>query len=152
MAQLEALVQELKRTGKEVFWQGKTSPESIQRLEELLNARLPNSFCYFLSEYGGGGLIGEEISGIEDGDATLDNRGTVLGDTLHCRSAFSLPSHFIVIYLGADDVVWCLDTSVPPGTECPVVSYNVHSKTIKRLAETFDDFFAEYVRLRIARA
>lgn len=152
MAQLDALVQELKRTGKEVFWQGKTSPESIQRLEGLLNTRLPNSFRHFLAEYGGGGLIGEEISGIEDDDATLDYRGTVLGDTLRCRSDFALPSQFIVIYLGTDDVVWCLDTSVPAGTECPVVSYNVHSKTIKRLAETFDDFIAEYVRSRIARA
>jgi hypothetical protein len=152
MAQLEALVQELKRTGKEVFWQGKASPESIQRLEGLLSTRLPNSFRHFLSEYGGGGLVGEEISGIEDDDATLDYRGTVLGDTLRCRSDFALPSRLIVIYLGADDVVWCLDTSVPPGTECPIVSYNVHSKTIKRLAETFDDFFAEYVRSRIARA
>ena len=152
MAQLDALVQELNGTGKEVFWQGKTSPESIQRLEGLLNTRLPNSFRHFLAEYGGGGLIGEEISGIEDDDATLDYRGTVLGDTLRCRSDFALPSQLIVIYLGADDVVWCLDTSVPAGTECPVVSYNVHSRAIKRLAETFDDLFAEYVRLRIARA
>lgn len=152
MAQLDALVQKLKTTGKEVFWQGKTSPASIQRLEGLLNTRLSNSFRRFLTEYGGGGLIGEEISGVEDDDATLDYRGTVLGDTLRCRTDFALPSQFIVIYLGADDVVWCLDTSVPAETECPVVSYNVHSRTIKQLAETFDQFFAEYVTLRIARA
>lgn len=151
MARLAALVQELEKSGKEVFWQGKTSPVSIQRLEGLLNTRLPNSFRQFLAEFGGGGLLGEEISGIEEDDPTLDFRGTVLGDTMLCRVDFALPSQLIVIYLGADDVVWCLDTSGPAETECPVVSFNVHTRTIQPLAKTFEAFFADYVRLRVAR-
>ncbi len=152
MAQLDALVQRLETSGRELFWHGKTSAETIERLEGLLNTRLPESFRHFLAEYGGGGLIGEEISGVEDDNATLDCRGTVLGDTYQCRTDFALPSHLIVIYFGGDDVVWCLDSSVPAGTEFPVVSFDVHSRAIKRLAETFDRFFEEYVELRTAHA
>lgn len=151
MAQLDALVQKLKNTGREVYWHGKASPESIDRLEGLLTARLPESFRHFLAEYGGGGLIGEEISGIEDNDASLDCRGTVWGDTCQCRTQFALPSHLVVIYYDGDDVVWCLDASVPEGSECPVVSFNVYSRATTQLAETFEQFFDEYVALRVAR-
>lgn len=148
MEQLATLVENLTRSGKGKFWQGKTSIESIDQLEGLLNTKLPASYRQFLAEYGGGGLVGEEISGIEDDDATLDFRGTVLGDTYQCRSQFALPSHLIVIYYRGDAVVWCLDTSSFVGNECPVVSFNVTSKETRRISETFEGFFEEYVTLR----
>jgi len=151
MDQLEALAEQLQKTGREVFWQGKASAESIRHIEAQLKTRLPDSFRDFLVRYGGGGLIGEEISGIEDDDPSLEYRGTVLGDTLRCRADFALPSHLIVIYLGADDVVWCLDTSAMEKSECPVVSYDFYSKSVKQLANSFSQFFAEYVTLIQAR-
>lgn len=151
MTQIDALVKKLEKTGEEIFWHGKTSAESIEQLEGLLNVRLPKSFRQFITVYGGGGLVGEEISGIEDDDATLDNRGTILGDTYQCRTQFSLPSHLIVIYFGADDVVWCLDISFPAGTDCPVVSFDVNSRVTKQLAESFEQFFERYVASRIDR-
>jgi len=55
-----------------------------------------------------------------------------------------------VIYLGADDVVWCLDVSHFDGDECPVVAFDVFSKTTKLLAATFTEFLAEYLTLRVS--
>lgn len=150
MAEIDSLIQQLDQSGKDVFWQGKASQESIEKLESLLGSRLPVSFKSFLAEYGGGGVVEEEVSGIEDDDPTLEHRGTVYGDTLLCREDHALPENLVVIYLGADDVVWCLDVSQFDGDECPVVAFDVFFKTTKPLAPTFNDFLAEYLTLRIS--
>lgn len=150
MTNPKELLLELQRSGRDVFWQGKASKESIDKLEALVGVRLPTSFRRFLSEYGGGGVVGEEISGIEDDDPTLENRGTVYGDTLRCREDFGLPSDLVVLYLGSDDIVWCLDATRLIDSEYPVVSFDVFTKLTKPIASSFDEFLAEYVRLRLA--
>jgi len=135
-----------------MFWQGQTSRESIDKLEALLGSRLPTSFRAFLMKYGGGGFDDEDalICGIESDDPTLKHRGTVYGDTLLCREDDELPANLIVIYLSDEDIVWCLDVSQFDDDECPVVAFDVFSKSTKPLAETFGDFLAEYLRLRIS--
>ncbi len=151
MANIDSLVEQLEGSGQEIFWQGKTSASSVDKLEDLLSCKLPQSFRAFLLEYGGGGVVEEEISGIEDDDPSLENRGTVYGDTLLCRDDYALPSGLVVIYLGMDDVVWCLDVENFDGIECPVVSFDVFSKSTKELAKNFEEFLAEYVTLRVGR-
>ncbi len=151
MQNIESLIEQLNKSGHEIFWQGKASISAVDKLEELLSCKLPKSFRSFLVEYGGGGVVEEEISGIESNDPSLENRGTVYGDTLICREDYALPSSLIVIYLGMDDVIWCLDVEDSDGDECPVVSFDVFSKGTKELAKSFDEFFAEYVTLRVSR-
>lgn len=150
MADIESLIQQLEQSGKDVVWQGEASQSSIDQLESLLGSRLPDSFKRFLADYGGGGVVEEEVSGIEDDDSTLEHRGTVYGDTLLCREDDALPPNLVVIYLGGDDVVWCLDVSQFDGNECPVVAFDVFTKPTKLLAPTFADFLAEYLELRIS--
>ena len=152
MADIDSLIQQLEQSGNVMFWQGKASKESIEKLESLLGSRLPVSFKNFLTKYGGGGFDDADalICGIEDDDSTLEHRGTVYGDTLLCREDYSLPENLVVIYLGANDVVWCLDVSQFDGDECPVVAFDVFSKSTKPLAPTFNDFLAEYLTLRIS--
>ena len=137
MYDIDYLIQQLEDSGKDVFWQGQTSESSIEKLESLLDSRLPTSFKSFLANYGGGGVMEEEVSGIEDDDPTLAHRGTVYGDTLLCREDYALPENLIVVYLGADDVVWCLDVAQFNGNECPVVAFDVFSKAVKPLTSTF---------------
>ena len=132
MADIDSLIQDLAKTGKDLFWQGSASQESIEKLESLLGSRLPVSFKSFLAKYGGGGVVEEEVSGIEDDDPTLERRGTVYGDTLLCREDYALPENLIVIYLGLDDVVWCLDAGQFDSDECPVVAFDVFSKSLSR--------------------
>lgn len=105
-----------------------------------------------MAEYGGGGLDDEDnlIAGIEDDDPTLEHRGTVYGDTLRCREDYALPTNLVVVYLTDEDVVWCLDVSRFDGDECPVVAFDIVSKSTKPLAASFHDFLAEYFRLRIS--
>lgn len=132
-----------------VFWQGGVSDQAIAQLEHLLGVRLPHSFREFLREYGGGGEIGQEISGIEGGDPANDNRGTVNGDTLRCRQDYGLPAQYTVVYFTEDDIVWCLDTSSFVDDECPVVAYDVFNKSTLQLFSTFGDFFEDYLTKRV---
>jgi hypothetical protein len=155
MAGVDALIQKLDGTGKEVFWQGEASAGSIQQLERRLGTGFPDSFRRFLSACGGGGVAGDEISGIESDDASREYKGTVLGDTLYCREQFSLAQYLVVIYFSEDEVVWCLDTSASSEGEegeCPVVSFNVHTGSISKLADTFERFLDEYAGLHAGRA
>ncbi|MWS31047.1 SMI1/KNR4 family protein, partial [Escherichia coli] len=50
----------------EVFWLGQVDIEQIDSLEDNLGIILPHDFREFLFSVGGGGVIGEEISGIVD--------------------------------------------------------------------------------------
>jgi hypothetical protein len=151
MADIEQLIQQLEASGKDVFWQGQTSQNSIEKLESLLGSKLSVSFAAFLAGHGGGGVVGEEISGIEDDDPTLENRGTVYGDTRRCREDFGLPSTLIVVYLSDEGVVWCLDASEFNGDECPVVSFDALTTTTSPIAPNFGAFLKEYLILRLSR-
>jgi hypothetical protein len=147
MASLHELARNLQEK-KKVFWQGTASDDAVAKLEQLLDLRLPRSFRQFLREYGGGGVIGQEFSGIEDGDAAIDHKGTVYGDTLLCRREFGLPSQYAVIYFTDDDAVWCLDTSSLRCEECPVVSFNSVTKSVLPMFPTFEIAFSDYVTRR----
>lgn len=151
MTRIDSLIQRMEQSGRVMFWQGRSSDESIEKLETLLGSKLPTSFKNFLRAYGGGGFDDADavISGIEDDNPELEHRGTVYGDTLSCRSDFGLPEHLVVVYLGSDDVVWCLDVSHCNGDECPVVAFDVFSKRTKVLHATFDEFLEEYLSVRM---
>lgn len=150
MKELEQLVEDVKSNGQEIFWLGKTSVDQINKLEELLNIKLPDSFRKFLRVYGGGGVVGSEISGIEDNNAELDYGGTIYGDTLVCREDYDLPEHLITIFFKDDEICWCLDyRNMDLNKEPQVVSYNLFKKNVDRIvADDFEQFFNEYLVLR----
>ncbi|WP_394146628.1 SMI1/KNR4 family protein [Vibrio atypicus] len=150
MKELEQLVEDVKSNGQEIFWLGKTSVDQINKLEELLNIKLPDSFRKFLRVYGGGGVVGSEISGIEDNNAELDYGGTIYGDTLVCREDYDLPEHLIIIFFKDDEICWCLDyRNMDLNKEPQVVSYNLFKKNVDRIvADDFEQFFNEYLVLR----
>jgi antitoxin YobK len=151
MTNIEQLIRQLEASGRDIFWQGQASDGSIKELESLVGSKLPASFTTFLARYGGGGVVGEEISGIEDDNPQLEYRGTVYGDTQRCREDHGLPSDLIVVYLGDDDIVWCLDASNFNGEECPVVSFNVNTTAKSTITTSFGDFLEEYLTLRLSR-
>lgn len=147
MKEYDQLVNQVEKTGTEIFWQGGADADQIDQLESLLSKQLPPSFRRFLIEYGGGGPIGAEISGIEDNDVFLKTGGTVLGDTEECRSRYNLPSHLIAIYFHDDEVCWCLDSSNTRDKEYPVVSYNLFTKKIdKNIGTNFHSFMTEHLK------
>jgi hypothetical protein len=148
MAEYDELAGAITAAGNEIFWLGAASGEQVRRVEALLGVALPSSFRRFVESYGGGGVIGAEISGIEDNDAELESSGTVVGDTKTCRDRYDLPAHLVVIYFHDDEVCWCLDTSESVDGECPVVSYNIFSRKVDRvIAKDFSSFMQQHLGL-----
>jgi len=148
MAEYDDLAAAAESSGNEVFWYGGASEHEVSRLEQLLNAVLPDSYKRFLSEYGGGGIVAADISGIEGDDATLMNGGTALADTLECRARFNLPVGLVVIYFHDDEVCWCLDLTETVDGECPVVSFDVFRGRIdRRISDDFSSFMRQYFAL-----
>ncbi|AKK99690.1 SMI1/KNR4 family protein [Enterobacter asburiae] len=132
---------------EEVFWLGQVDTEQIDSLENNLGIKLPSDFREFLLLVGGGGVIGEEISGIVDNNALEESGGAVYYDTIYCRNEFSLPENYAVIYFKDDEVCWCIDS----GSESfgRVVNYDLFSKsTTNTISSSFSEFFDNYVKLR----
>lgn len=148
MAEYDELIAAVTTAGNEIAWLGTASRDQINSVEELLGVPLSSTFRRFLEDYGGGGVVGAEVSGIEDNDAALSTGGTLVGDTATCRNRFHLPPHLVVIYFHDDEVCWCLDTSKGAGGECPVVSYNVFTRKVDaEIAKDFSSFMHQHLAL-----
>jgi hypothetical protein len=74
-----------------VFFTGGVKEEEIIKIENELNVKLPESYKWFLSHYGYGGIGGTTIEGV------LPNGNlTVVEQTLYYRK-HGLPEHLIVL-------------------------------------------------------
>jgi len=145
MNEMHAIVKLLSERA-DVEWLGAASESSVIKLESQLGLLLPRAFKEFLLVTGGGGILGQEISGIESDDPLLNHRGTIWGDTLTNRAEFFLPSELIVIYF-SEEVVWCLDIDHPKVS--PVVSFDIFKCRKERiLAADFTDFLSMYASTR----
>lgn len=146
----QKLIDVVDDAGHELFWLGAASEAQVVELESLLGFELPVSFKYFLTTYGGGGVVGSEISGIEDNIASLDNGGTVYGDTLTVREDYGLPAGLAVIFFKDDEICWCLDSSKSnEDGEYSVVSYDLFKRNVSNIiSKDFAAFFTEYLELR----
>lgn len=150
---MDDILKPLIDSGEEVEWLGPASENSIKKVSTLLGARLPESLRQFLLKYGGGGLVGEPISGIIETKANSMQMGTLLGDTKRCRDNHRLPPHLIVVYYSEDGVCWCVDCGEQDQTgESPVVSFSIFTHKIDaNIAPTFTEFLMEYVKLRVSK-
>lgn len=144
MKTISELVAELDALGG-TFWFGPAPEQVIASAEEQLGCELPSSFKEFLRKTGGGGQSEQEISGVAH-DASEDEAGTIVGDTLRCRAEFGLPAGLVVVFFHFDEVCWCLDTRSTVDGECPVVSYSLALRRVDRtIAPGFHEFFEDFV-------
>lgn len=148
MTDIEDLIDKLNSSSKhEIYWLGAADKIQISNLENALMLTFPEDFKVFLEKTGGGGVIEQEISGIEDNNYLAEFGGTIFYDTNYCRNEFSSPDNLIVIYFKDDKIFWCVDTS--ENNKGVITSFNLFSKKIaKNLFLSFYDFFKEYVELR----
>jgi hypothetical protein len=153
MAEIDEILQPLLNSDESLFWQGPASEASLNAIASQLELKLPPSFRSFLLKYGGGGVVGELIGGLEEDNPALEYKGTVIGDTKRCRADHQLPHSLCVIYLTDADVCWCLDCSKrDENGESPVVSYSVFEQRVDvQIASTFEEFLKQYVELRSNR-
>lgn len=115
---IEALIERIRSAGENPEFYGPQEAASVDRLETILDVKLPHSYREFLQQYGGGygfiGLYGNQPESLE--------LGCLLGDTVRIRQQYQLPRQFIPIRTSALGGIYALDTSaVGDSGEYPVI-------------------------------
>ena len=117
------------------------SEKWIQLAEERLNIRFPESYKWWLRNYGGGGIYGEEIYGIYEQDFDT----VVGGDIVYMHEINKkhpiYPSNALVIGRGIDQVFYFNLAIVPEDGEYPIYEFFT--------GEKYADNFIEFLKRRI---
>ncbi|MBE5098039.1 SMI1/KNR4 family protein [Priestia aryabhattai] len=104
----------------------------IQETEEKLNVKFPESYRWFLKEYGSEG-DGLNFNGCKD----------IL--YYHNRfKSFDLPKAYIVIQ-HCDEYSYCLDTEKKINNECPVVNWSAFEKGVYPVVDNFYEYLLEEI-------
>jgi hypothetical protein len=136
----EKVEQLITSIGKDSFFVGKAEPKRILEIENQLMNVLPNSYKWFLENFGHGGIYGVEILG-----NGLAEKPSCLSATENWRE-FGLPGYLVVIEDSGTDYIYCLDTSRIKNEECPVVDWEQGEGIGQIYFETFLDFFEQRLK------
>jgi hypothetical protein len=96
---------------------GGVDKRQIILIQNELGMELPESFKWFLTTYGSGGLFGVDILGV-----AKSNKAPVVVNTKRYRD-LGLDKDLVVIE-DAGEYVYCLYTSKMEKNECPVIAWN----------------------------
>ncbi|MED4401582.1 SMI1/KNR4 family protein [Metabacillus fastidiosus] len=118
------------------FFIGTLEDSKISSIEKMLHVKLPESYKWFLREYGTGGIVGIEILG-----GGLREVPTCVRETEEWRK-YGLPPDLVVIQnYGVG--VYCLDTSRLVNNECPVIDWERDDEGAINEYENFYTFLIE---------
>lgn len=112
---------------------GGVSDEEVGKIEAELDVVLPQSYRWFLTTYGSGGLYGSDILGCEKSSVHR-----VVSVTAKLRQD-GLPSTYIVIE-DCGEFYYCLDLSDCSAGECSIISWSKAAGFSGKRADTFCDF------------
>jgi hypothetical protein len=96
---------------------GGVDKSQITLVQNELGVELPESFKWFLSNYGSGGMFGVDIQGVGK-----SNRPPVVVNTKRFRD-LGLDENLVVIE-NAGEYAYCLYTSKMENNECPIIAWN----------------------------
>jgi hypothetical protein len=117
------------------------SEEWIKKAEERLGFELPNSYKWWLKNYGGGEIYGEEIYSIYEQDFDTVVGGDIVYMYELNRKNKNYPDNAVVICEANDDVFY-FDLSVKDDkNEYPIYSLNDN----KRYADDFIEFLKKRI-------
>ncbi|WP_158301672.1 SMI1/KNR4 family protein [Paenibacillus mesophilus] len=136
MTTLDQLKELIDKHRKGTDFTGGITDEKVMKIEEELHVKLPDSYTWFLKNYGRGGLFGVDILGWGKGDLA-----SVVKETERYYS-HGLPSSYVVVE-DCDEFLYCVDTDTvdPESNEAPVLVWNkAHAKSTKR-SPGFAQFF-----------
>lgn len=131
-----ALQEFIKRYGKDDDFTGGVSDEKVRETELKLQVSLPESYKWFLRNYGFGGLFGVRIIGYGyTGPAVVDaTRGH--------QKYYDLIDGLVVIE-DIDEFAYCLDTNKMKNGECPVIMWDNQEGYGFTAADNFLDYMIE---------
>jgi len=121
----------IKSLEKDVKLVGKADEDTITRIESGLGVSLPDSFKWFLREYGFLMLPAYIIYG------SGNNADPACQKLTLALRASGLPAPFVVIENDNDGRIICLDTSRLKDGECPVVGWETQGGKVKDLFPGF---------------
>ena len=107
----------IKRNMEPADFTGGVDVKQINYVQDTLKLKLPESYKWFLNNYGSGGLYGVDILGV-----AKSNIATVVIETESYRD-LGVSENLIVIE-DIDEYAYCLDTSNMVNNECPVIAWN----------------------------
>lgn len=123
--------------------------EQLERVEQELEVVFPESYRYFLLNYGSGDFKGREFYGLIPGETDLEEIPNAFWFTKSAREDECLGTNLFVIEDLGDGVLACLDLSKLNENECPVVEFDSGSpEETVFLADSFGAYF--YLRVKEA--
>lgn len=121
---------------------GRVEEEFINQMEIILDCNFPESYHWFLKHYGGGGVLGIDLT-----CAVYINNSPIISETEVYRK-MGLPKSYVVIW-DIGEYVYCLDTSSLVNCECPVVTWDFVSKKTMVEAKDFYEFLSEKLKFAL---
>ncbi len=121
---------ELINIGPDRLITGGVDDYRIIEVEKELNVTLPESYKWYLREYGYGGVAGVTILGIG-----LAGVPPVVEFTQDYRK-YGMPKSLVVIY-NVDEWVYCLETDKMVNGECPVIDWDLRGESFRH----YDNFY-----------
>jgi hypothetical protein len=116
---------------------GGVGEKQIDYVQDTLKLNLPESYKWFLNNYGSGGLYGVDILGV-----AKSNIATVVTETKSYRDLGM--SENLVVIEDIDEYAYCLDTSNMENNECPVIAWNKQGGLDDyNTAENFYEFLSQ---------
>ena len=133
----EELTNFIKRNMEPDDFTGGVDRKQIDYVQDTLKLKLPESYKWFLNNYGSGGLYGVDILGV-----AKSNIATVVIETESYRD-LGMSENLIVIE-DIDEYAYCLDTSKMESNECPVIAWNKQGGLDDyNTAENFYEFLSQ---------
>ncbi|MDF9759787.1 hypothetical protein OKW24_001560 [Peribacillus simplex] len=137
-----ALQEFIKQYGKVDDFTGGVSEDKVEETENKLQVPLPESYKWFLKNYGSGGSFGIDIIGYDLVGAS------VVTATKDHQKYYGLIDGLVVIE-DINEFAYCLDTNKMINGECPVIMWDNQEGYGRKLADNFVDYFID--RLELAK-
>lgn len=119
-----------------VCFSGPADDSRIRQIEEMLGVSLPESYKWFVREYGNGGIGGVEILGVGKPTVPYCVR------TTERYRRYGLPRSFVVIE-NVDEWQYCLETEQMQDGECPVTDWDMRGAVGLHKRDNFYKFVIE---------
>lgn len=132
----------IKKYDKDDDFTGGVSKDKVKETEQKLQVSLPESYKWFLKNYGSGGSFGIDIIGYDCVGAS------VVTATKDHQKYYGLIDGIVVIE-DIDELAYCLDTNKMKNGECPVIMWDNQEGYGRKLADNFVDYFSD--RLELAK-
>ncbi|MFD2655656.1 SMI1/KNR4 family protein [Gracilibacillus thailandensis] len=133
----EELINFIKRNMEPDDFTGGVDGKQIEYVQDTLKLKLPESYKWFLNNYGSGGLYGVDILGV-----AKSNIATVVIETESYRDLGM--SENLVVIEDIDEYAYCLDTGNMENNECPVIAWNKQGGLDDyNTAENFYEFLSQ---------